>query len=272
MTDYFDKLVLAKDPSNLREFARRQDLIDKFLQEKRDAFNELGPRSTAVLVYEGRLVDLYTQEGNFDKALNSAKLVYQGLASVEKNDEEALVEALINLGSAYLNVHDLEKAQAIAAKANLSTSLNTLPLYYELIARIAQVHKDNTKEVKNYLDAYNSAKEAFGDDAIRTAEWKVALALCYQKQHYFQNALFTYNQVKSEENKLGLTNEESISLEARIAYCMAKMGQTEEGLTTLRKVKERAHNEIGSAHPTTLKIKEFISSFDAETKTKNSIH
>jgi len=269
MTDYFDKLVLAKDPSNLREFARRQDLIDKFLQEKRDAFNELGPRSTAVLVYEGRLVDLYTQEGNFDKALNSAKLVYQGLASVEKNEDDSLVEALINLGSAYLNVHDLEKAQAIGAKANLYTSINTLPLYYELMARIAHVHKDNTKEVKNYLDAYNSAKEAFGDEAIRTAEWKVALALCYERQNYFQNALFTYNQVKSEENKLGLTNEESISLEARIAYCMTKMGQTEEGLIKLQKSKELAHNELGSGHPTTLKIKEFIFSLEAKTNTNN---
>ncbi|MCH3916640.1 MAG: hypothetical protein LKE40_04090 [Spirochaetia bacterium] len=261
MTDYFQQLILEPDIRDLKEFARRQDLIAKFQKEKRDAFNRLGPFSLPALVYEGRLYDLYTAEGEYDTALQSAKTIYQGLSHSKEQSNDSVVEAFLNLGESYLNMHDVMRAGAIAAKANLYTTGKTEPQYHELMARLAKANGSKDKELSHYIEAYKTTVANHGGNNTRLSNLQAALALCYEKQGYFQNATYNYTILLRDADKLELSAEERISLEARRAYCLSKNGQPQLAKQLMELALAKAKEQLRPKHPTTIRIEKLMEQF-----------
>ncbi|MGH4036655.1 MAG: hypothetical protein ACRQFF_02265 [Sphaerochaeta sp.] len=223
MENYLQKLLIVKDVENLTPFARRHDKIATLNLYKTEAFNKNGITSTIYLSVCAQLFDLYTEDEDFENAKINALNIYQG--TMESSDENAKIEATINLANAYINENDIIDTKSTLKDFSVDKSNKYYSLYCLCLAKLARFEKDKDRELCYLRDAYNySIKHEIPIEV--QINILCALCLAYERHELFQKALQGYLELSNQiaQSSYQITTEQQISLEVRIAR-LANIGK-----------------------------------------------
>ncbi len=248
MENFKKYLILAKDNSDLKEFAKRQETIFQLEDAKSDAFNISGPTSCHYIRTSNKLYDLYFEEEDYEEALDIAKEVFD---IVQTNPDVKLKsEAIVNLGMAYLKNGNITSAKNIANTYSFDDKNPKYPQYCLFKASLAQTYKNKEEEIDFLQKAYRYSIEN-NDEKSVSANILLAIAQYYERNEIYHKAYMAYLEIfnKASEIALSLNEEERFSFLLRLANLASINHEKEFALDLLNKCKKAMTSKLKENHP-----------------------
>ncbi len=267
MENYFARLLLSSELDDPLYFARvHQNIAD--LEKKLVAhFNEHGPMNQQYIFLMGDLNMAYYRAGETQKELEIAQQIYQTSQLLHGDDDESTVEALIALGSSYLDDRQSAEAQSIVEDLlNRDYTQEDGPSYDLYIdslclqADIDHKRKKFDEELllrQQVLTILNSFQGSTSSQSIMA---RCALGVCLERRYAWREALEQYRIIRSylDIESDFASEAEKIGLLVHIAYCYRKLGEGEDARTLYRWAHRKAHVHFGPASTLALKMKRIL--------------
>jgi hypothetical protein len=246
--NYKKYLVLAKDNSNLTDFAKRQETIFQLENARSDAFNVTGPTSRLYIKTSNKLYDLYFEEEEYEEALDIAKELFNLIKS--SPDIKLKSKIIVNLGFAYLKNGNISKAKEIASTYTFDEENPEYPYYCLFRAALSQVYKDKHMEISYLQNAYKSSVNGESSNS-EIANILIAIALYYERTKSIKSAYMAYLEIfhKATELSLELTDEERFSFLIRLSTLAIKNDNNKLALDLLTKSTVAMNKKLGTRHP-----------------------
>ncbi len=264
MEDYKKYLVLAKDKTDLKQFAKRQETIFQLENARSETFNVAGPTSHLYIKTSNKLFQLYLEDDNYEEALDIAKESFDVIKS--SSDIKVKSRAIVNLGFAYLKNGNITEAKDIAHKYTFDESNPEFPYYCLFRSAISQVYKNKEDQLYFLLEAY---KAAYTNDSSKKdlANILIAIALYYERNKLNKEAYLSYLEIfnKATELSLFLTDEERFSFLIRLSRLAIKNDNNTLAIDLLTKINVSMKKKLSRQHPLRSIVKRLLKEID-ETK------
>jgi len=278
MKNYFTRLLISSELDDPLYFARvHQNIAD--LEKKRVAhFNEYGPINQKYIVLMGELNMAYYRAGETQKELEIAQQIYQTSQLLHGEEDEATVEAMIALGTSYLDNGLSTEAQSIVENL-LSRDFTkedgpSYDLYIDLLCLQADIYykrKQFDEELLIRQQVLTILTSFQGSTSSQSIMARCALGVCLEKRYAWREALEQYRIIRSYlDIETDFASEaEKIGLLVHIARCYRKLGEVEDAKTLYRWAHRKAHVYFGPASPLALKMQRILK---AAEQNKRSYH
>lgn len=233
MIDPFSRILLVDD-KGLRSFASAQETIERDKKAEKILFNEDGPDDPRYRPLLHELAEAYQTAGDHSMAAETA-LVYERMST--HRTEESRIENFHLLGESLIAMRKVIEAQDLLTPLYQSTMIPIIGWwtrywnlhFLSLLADVALLKGEPLEEEAiRYRCADGFAKE-FGMDLTVTMTARMKLGECQQRKGDFTRALLHYQAAYAHFHgrKLFSTDEESISLLARIYACEKHLNEKE---------------------------------------------
>jgi len=246
--NYKKYLVLAKDKSNLKEFAKRQESIFQLEHAKLDAFNTAGPTSQIYISTSNKLFDLYIEEEEYEEALDIAKELFDLVKT--SSDVATKSKVIVNLGIAYLKNGNIAKAKKVATEFTFHELNPLYPQYCLFRATLAQVYKNKEEELEFLLHSYTSAIEK-EQKTEEISNILIAIALYYERNGMSEKAYLSYLEIfhKASSMALEFTDEERFSFLIRLSRLAIANNNTPLAINLLTSSLPAMKEKLSRSHP-----------------------
>ncbi|MGD1821512.1 MAG: tetratricopeptide repeat protein [Pleomorphochaeta sp.] len=248
MENYKKQLVLAKDKTDLKHFAKRQETIFQLENAKSDSFNISGPTSCHYIRTSNKLFDLYFEDEDYEEALDIAKEIFD---IIQQNDDILLKsESIINLGLAYLKNGNITKAKEVAEIYSFDDTNPKYPSYCMFKASLLEVFNKQEEQLHYLKKAYEYAvKLKYKDEDISNI--LLSVALFYEKNKLYKQAYSIYLEIFNKSKILvsSLTDEERYSFLLRLANLAIINNEKEFAFDILVKSKKAMIEKFKPNHP-----------------------
>lgn len=267
MENYFARLLLASELDDPVYFAHTHNTIAKLEKKLVEHFNEHGPMNQYYVTIMGELNMAYYNLRDTARELEIAQQLYQICSSINGEESEFTIEALIALASSYLDDAQIEEAQAIATGLlERSWTENEGPsydLYIDTLCLQADIH--HAKEeyltelpIRDHVCAI--LQEFEGSASNQTIMARCGRALCLEKLKLWKKALADYIVIRSylDVEKDFATEAEKISLLAHIGRCYRKLGNHDDSLAIFQWAYRQATERWGATSIMARKLDKII--------------
>jgi len=248
--NYKKYLVLAKDKTDLKAFAKIQETIFQLENAKTDAFNITGPTSHLYLSTSKKLFELYFDDEDYEEALDIAKEIFEIYNTSTDIKEKSI--SIVNLGLAYLKNGNISEANKIAETYTFDENNPLYPQYCLFRATLAQVYKNKDDQLHYLHQAYNKAIEKNFEKEVIT-NILLAIALYYEKIGDEKQAYKAYLEIfnKAGEMSPSFTDEERYSFLIRLSKLALKNNNNSFAADLLSKSKLSMEKKLEAKHPLT---------------------
>lgn len=267
MENYFARLLLSSELDDPVYFAHIHDNIAKLEKKLVAHFNEHGPMNQHYVVLMGELNMAYYSSGDTSKELEVAQELYQICVSINGEESELTLEALIALASSYLDDGQIEEAQGIAStllQRNWTTQDETsYDLYIDALCLQADIHhakEEFHKELTIREHVLSIFEEFEGSASNQAVTARCARAFCLEKLKRWKDALSDYRIIRAylDVETDFATEAEKLGLLVHIGRCYRKMGNFSDSHAIFQWAYKDAVNRWGAASSPAKKLSRII--------------
>lgn len=248
MERYSKRLVLASDKSDLKDFAKRQEIIFQLENAKIEAFNLVGPTNDHYIKTSNKLFDLYMEEEDFEEALNIAKEIFDITKS--NPNEEIKAEAIVNLGMAYLRHGDIKRAKEISINYVIKEDNTRYPSFCIFLANLNETLNNKDKEIYYLNQAFNSSLK-YNYKIEEISNMLLANALYFENDSLYKEAYSIYINIFNNAKGLisTMTAEERFSFLMHLSKLAAKNNNNKLAKNISIQLSQTMPNILGEKHP-----------------------
>ena len=267
MENYFARLLLSSELDDPVYFAKVHNNIAELEKKLIAHFNEHGPMNQHYVTLMGELNMAYVSSGNTARELEIAQQIYQISSSINGEENELTVEALIALALSYLDDGQLEEAQGIAKSLLERNWVDENIAYYDLYIDALCLQADIHHAKEEYLrelalrEHVISLLDQFeGSVSNQSIMARCARAFCLEKLRRFNDALSDYRVIRSylDVETDFATEAEKLGLLVHIGRCYRKIGNFSDSHAIFQWAYNEAVSRWGAASSLAKKLDRII--------------